>query len=71
MDHGPIVLQGAVPIAPDDTEATLAARILAVEHAIYPAALQLCATGRVRVVGRRVVVDGPLPALPPAMLWLP
>lgn len=71
MDHGPIVLQGAVPVAPDDTEATLAARILAVEHAIYPAALQLCAMGRVHVVGRRVVVDGPLPPLPPAMLWLP
>jgi phosphoribosylglycinamide formyltransferase-1 len=70
MDHGPIVLQGAVPIAPDDTEATLAARILTVEHAIFPAALQLCVEGRVRVVGRRVIVDGVLPPLPPPMLWL-
>ena len=71
MDHGPIVLQGAVPIAPDDTEETLGARVLAVEHAIFPAALQLCVEGRVRVVGRRVVLDGPLPALPPPLLWLP
>lgn len=71
MDHGPIVLQGAVAISPDDTEATLAARVLAVEHAIFPAALQLCAEGRVRIVGRRVCVDGPLPPLPAPMLWLP
>ena len=71
VDHGPIVLQGAVPIAPDDSEATLAARILAVEHAIFPAALQLCAEGRVRVVGRRVILDGVPPPLPAPMLWLP
>jgi phosphoribosylglycinamide formyltransferase-1 len=70
MDHGPIVLQGAVPIAPDDSEATLAARVLAVEHVIFPAALQLCVEGRVRVVGRRVVIDGPQPPLPPPLLWL-
>ena len=71
MDHGPIVLQGAVPIAPDDTEATLTARVLAVEHAIFPAALQLCVEGRVRVVGRRVILDGVPPPLPAPMLWLP
>lgn len=71
MDHGPIVLQGAVAIAPDDTEDSLAQRVLAVEHAIFPATLQLCAQRRLRVVGRRVVVDGPLPPLPAPMLWLP
>jgi phosphoribosylglycinamide formyltransferase-1 len=71
MDHGPIVLQGAVPIAPDDTEEVLSARILAVEHRIYPMALQLAATRRLRIVGRRVVVEGALPPLPPPMLWLP
>jgi phosphoribosylglycinamide formyltransferase-1 len=71
MDHGPIVLQGAVPIAPDDTEATLSARVLAIEHMIFPAALQLCVEGRVRVVGRRVVLEGPFPPLPPPLLWLP
>jgi len=71
MDHGPIVLQAAVPIAPDDTEETLSARVLAIEHMIFPAALQLCVEGRVRVVGRRVVLTGPLPPLPPPLLWLP
>jgi len=63
------VLQAAVPIAPDDSETTLAARILAVEHALFPAALQLCVEGRVRVVGRRVILEGVLPPLPPPMLW--
>jgi phosphoribosylglycinamide formyltransferase-1 len=71
MDHGPIVLQAAVAIALNDTEDTLAARILAVEHAIFPAALQLCAAGRVRIEGRRAIVAGPLPPLPAPMVWLP
>ena len=53
-DHGPIILQGAVAVAPDDTEETLAQRILGVEHAIYPAAIQLFAEGRLAVDGRRV-----------------
>lgn len=53
-DTGPIVLQAAVPVLPDDTEATLAARILAVEHRIYPEAIRLFAEGRLRVEGRRV-----------------
>jgi phosphoribosylglycinamide formyltransferase-1 len=39
LDHGPIVLQAAVPVLPDDTEATLAARVLRQEHLIYPRAL--------------------------------
>ena len=46
MDSGPIVLQGAVPVRPNDTEATLAARVLAVEHRIYPEALKMLAEGR-------------------------
>jgi phosphoribosylglycinamide formyltransferase-1 len=46
MDSGPIVLQGAVEVRPDDTEATLAARVLAVEHRIYPQALKMLAEGR-------------------------
>lgn len=53
-DTGPIVLQASVPVLPDDTEATLAARILAVEHRIYPEAIRLFAEGRLRVEGRRV-----------------
>jgi phosphoribosylglycinamide formyltransferase-1 len=46
MDSGPIILQGAVEVRPDDTEAILAARVLAVEHRIYPEALKMLAEGR-------------------------
>jgi phosphoribosylglycinamide formyltransferase-1 len=48
MDSGPIVAQGAVAVRQDDTEETLAARVLGVEHRIYPLALKLVAEGRVR-----------------------
>jgi len=57
-DHGPIVLQAAVPVLDDDTEATLAARILEREHEIYPRAVALFAAGRVHIDGRRVRIDG-------------
>lgn len=60
-DHGPIIVQGAVGVRPDDTEETLRDRILAVEHEIYPAAIQLFAEGRIQVRGRRVVVRGDRP----------
>lgn len=56
MDHGPILLQAAVPVLPGDTEETLAARILIEEHRLYPEAIRLVAGGRVRVEGRRVVI---------------
>lgn len=55
MDEGPIVAQAAVPVAPDDTEDSLAARVLAVEHKLYPHALRLVASGAVRVEGEHVV----------------
>ncbi len=62
MDSGPIVAQGAVAVHADDSEATLAARVLAVEHRIYPLALKLVAQGRVRVVDGRCLIDGvPVP----------
>ena len=54
MDEGPIVAQAAVPIVPDDTAETLAARLLTVEHRLYPAALRLVAGGKVRMEGGRV-----------------
>ena len=54
VDTGPIVLQAAVPVEPDDTETTLAARILTEEHRLYPAAVRLFAEGRLEGVGRRV-----------------
>ena len=49
MDSGPIILQDAVEVRPDDTETTLAARVLAVEHRIYPQALRMLAEGRCRL----------------------
>jgi phosphoribosylglycinamide formyltransferase-1 len=51
VDDGPILAQAAVPVLPYDTEADLAARVLAQEHRIYPAALAWLAAGRVRVEG--------------------
>lgn len=62
MDHGPIVIQAVVPVRDDDTADTLAARILREEHRIYPQALQYLAEGRLRVEGRRVLLDPPSPA---------
>jgi phosphoribosylglycinamide formyltransferase 1 len=56
VDTGPIVLQAAVPVEPEDTEETLAARILAQEHRLYPDAIRLFAEGRLRIEGRRVIV---------------
>jgi phosphoribosylglycinamide formyltransferase-1 len=53
-DTGPIVLQAAVAVRGDDTEASLTARILAEEHRIYPEAIRLYAEGRIRLDGRRV-----------------
>ncbi len=58
MDTGPIIIQAVVPILDDDTEDTLSARILAQEHKIYSRAIQLYAEGRLRIVGRRVLVSG-------------
>jgi phosphoribosylglycinamide formyltransferase-1 len=57
VDTGPIIVQAAVPVEPGDTEDTLAARVLAVEHRIYPEAIRLFAEGRLSVVGRKVVVN--------------
>jgi phosphoribosylglycinamide formyltransferase 1 len=50
-DAGPIVMQGAVAVCDDDTPDTLAARVLAIEHRIYPDALRLVASGRTRLQG--------------------
>jgi phosphoribosylglycinamide formyltransferase 1 len=55
LDAGPIVLQAVVPVFGDDTEETLAARILAEEHRIYPEAIQRILDGGWRVEGRRLI----------------
>jgi phosphoribosylglycinamide formyltransferase-1 len=51
LDHGPIVMQSVVPVAPDDTEGTLAARVLASEHRIYPQSVSWFVHGLLRVEG--------------------
>ena len=58
MDSGPIIAQGAVPVHDDDDAETLAARVLAIEHRIYPAALALVAMGRVKTIDGRCFVEG-------------
>lgn len=57
-DHGPIIIQAAVPVYSDDTVDSVTERILAEEHRIYPEAICLFAEGKIRLDGRRVkVVD--------------
>ncbi len=59
MDAGPIVVQGAVPVLPDDDADSLARRILTVEHRIYPLALRLIGEGRVKIEGERAIIADP------------
>jgi phosphoribosylglycinamide formyltransferase-1 len=58
MDSGPIIVQGAVPVFDDDTADTLATRVLAVEHQIYPLALRYLAEGRIQLFDSRCRVAG-------------
>jgi len=55
-DRGPIVLQRTVEVAPNDTPESLAAKVLKIEHQIYPEAVRLFAEGRVRVNGRNIII---------------
>jgi phosphoribosylglycinamide formyltransferase-1 len=57
LDAGPIVMQAVVPVRDSDTPETLAARILAEEHRLYPAAIQQVLAGGWRIEGRRVTFD--------------
>ncbi|MNI89899.1 Phosphoribosylglycinamide formyltransferase [compost metagenome] len=54
LDTGPVLLQRAVEVHDDDTEETLAARIHAVEHELYPEAVRLLSEGRIELDGRKV-----------------
>lgn len=58
MDSGPVIAQGAIAVRDDDTAETLAARVLAIEHTIYPLALRLVAEGRVTVAEGRCRIAG-------------
>ncbi len=55
MDHGPIILQDTVPVLDDDTEDTLAARVLTKEHILYPKAIELFVDGRLELIDDRHV----------------
>ena len=57
VDTGPIIIQAAVPVLVDDTEETLAARIVTQEHRIFPEAIRLYQQGRLKIAGRRVEIS--------------
>ncbi len=61
VDDGPIIVQAVVPVMQTDSEQTLAARIQAAEHLIYPYAIRLFQEGRLEVRGRKVWIDGVSP----------
>jgi phosphoribosylglycinamide formyltransferase-1 len=67
LDDGPILVQGVVPVLPADDAATLAARVLEVEHRCYPLALEQVASSRVTIDGERVVAGGPALVLHPTL----
>lgn len=69
VDTGPILVQGAVPVLEEDTEATLHQRIQQVEHQIFPRALQLIAEGRVQRQGGRLRLDLSERPLPPPLIF--
>jgi phosphoribosylglycinamide formyltransferase-1 len=58
LDHGPIVIQAAVPVRADDTADTLAARVLVQEHRVYPQAVRWFAEGRLAIRDGRVDLQG-------------
>jgi formyltetrahydrofolate-dependent phosphoribosylglycinamide formyltransferase len=62
MDSGPILAQAAVPVLPDDTGASLAARVLAQEHVLYPLALRVAAGGPAMPASEFAALLNPLPA---------
>jgi len=58
VDTGPVIVQAIVPVHEDDTEESLAARILTEEHRIYPMAIRLFLEGRLTIEGRKVTTKG-------------
>jgi len=67
MDEGPILIQAAVPVLDEDDEASLAARVLAAEHLIYPRAVEMIAEGGFNIDGNRVRIQTPV-TLPQTLL---
>ncbi|HZP44182.1 MAG TPA: phosphoribosylglycinamide formyltransferase [Candidatus Binataceae bacterium] len=68
VDDGPVIIQAVVPILPEDDEASLAARIHAEEHRIYPYAIRLYQEGRLEVRGRKVLIRDYPPAASVALI---
>jgi len=68
VDSGAVIIQAVVPILPDDTEETLSDRILQMEHRIYPQAIKWFSENRIKLEGRKVIVEngiyGELPTNP-------
>ena len=58
IDHGPIIIQAAVPVLSGDSESDLKARILRCEHKIFPYAIALYCSGKLHIDGRRDIIDG-------------
>ena len=65
LDAGPVIVQGRVPVLPDDTEASLSARVQRAEHIIYPRAVQWIASGKVRMHEGRAWMDNRPLTVPP------
>jgi phosphoribosylglycinamide formyltransferase-1 len=61
LDHGPIVAQAALPVTAGDDAAALAARVLELEHVVYPRAVRWFVEGRLALEGLRVEVTPPEP----------
>ena len=57
MDDGPIILQAALAVDPEDDADNLSTKVLALEHVIYPEALKLVALGRVRISGNKAIIE--------------
>jgi phosphoribosylglycinamide formyltransferase-1 len=64
LDEGPVIVQAAVPVYPDDNADTLAARVLVQEHRIYPLAIRWFAEGRLTLQNDRAILDGVPLAVP-------
>jgi phosphoribosylglycinamide formyltransferase-1 len=71
VDAGPIIAQAAVPVQDDDDETSLAARVLAQEHILLPAAVRWFCEGRLVIAGARVRVNGVPQTMEPAALRVP
>ncbi len=71
LDGGPVIAQARVPVLPHDDPDTLAARVLAQEHCLYPQVIRWFAEGRLRLAGEEVLLDGQRLAAPHQYIAIP